>query len=209
MAGAELPLRFQPFSSSVDVSFWQELGVRKLHAWKLDARPRPIAGFFAAAPHPRLPSTLAVRRESFVPAAAAAGAVADVDDDEAAVVAAAAATAAPHEVVVPGVVINVNTAEEFKSIDKKALLAEAGGRIWRAIGAEARGDGSDGGAGGASGEGAADVVDALVDPAQLARFVLVSFADLKNHRFVYWFGFPALAPAPAPTLAAPPAPLSA
>lgn len=59
------PLRFQPFSSTVDVSFWQELGARKLHSWKLDARPRQIVGFYSTAPHARLPSTLAVRAESF------------------------------------------------------------------------------------------------------------------------------------------------
>lgn len=123
----------------------------------------------------------ALHRDGHSDGAGEAGAVA-------AALAAARATAAQHEVVVPGTVVNVNTAEEFRALDKKALLAESGARIAAAV----RGDGGQ---------------DALDDPAVLARFILVCFADLKNHRFIYWFGFPALVATPPPTLRSAPQPM--
>ena len=57
-------------------------------------------------------------------------------------------------------------------MDKKALLDQHGAKVWDAI---------------TSGE-------ALSNPKLLNPFVLCTFADLKKHTFMYWFGFPALLP---------------
>jgi ubiquitin-like modifier-activating enzyme ATG7 len=82
------------------------------------------------------------------------------------------------QVCVPGLLLNFNTSEEFKLADKNALLRNTALQIW------------------------VDIVSgkALEDPATLGRILVVSFADLKAFRYVYWFAFPVVAP---PTQALP------
>lgn len=67
-----------------------------------------------------------------------------------------------------GTIYNKNTIEEFKALDKVALLADEGKELI----ADMR-----------SGR-------VLVDPSLLARFFVLSFADLKSHSYYYWFAFP-------------------
>ncbi|KAL8953528.1 MAG: hypothetical protein Q9222_000632 [Ikaeria aurantiellina] len=65
---------------------------------------------------------------------------------------------------------NVNTIEDYRNLDKTALLTQAGRTIWDAIN-----DGT-----------------IYSCPSLLASFVVISFADLKKYKFTYLFGFPAL-----------------
>ncbi|RMJ23975.1 hypothetical protein PHISP_05159 [Aspergillus sp. HF37] len=69
-----------------------------------------------------------------------------------------------------GIIKNVNTIEEYRGIDKAHMLHQAGRTIWDAIN-----DGS-----------------IYSCPSLLASFVVLSFADLKSHKFHSWFAFPAL-----------------
>ena len=62
------------------------------------------------------------------------------------------------EVSVPGSILNVNTVEAFKEVDKKRLIEQVGSLVRDAI---------------ESGE-------YLTDPSILQRFVLLTFADLKG-----------------------------
>ncbi|GAA0162154.1 ubiquitin-protein ligase [Lithospermum erythrorhizon] len=79
---------------------------------------------------------------------------------------------------VPGVLYNTNTLEGFKALDKQSLLKAEAGKIWENIhSGKAEGNCS-----------------------LLLRFVVVSFADLKNWKFHYWFAFPALVLDPPATL---------
>ncbi|KAL8903565.1 MAG: hypothetical protein Q9207_003840 [Kuettlingeria erythrocarpa] len=69
-----------------------------------------------------------------------------------------------------GMIKNVNTIEDYRNLDKNAILAQAGRTIWDAIR-----DGT-----------------IYSCPSLLASFVVVCFADLKKYKFTYIFGFPAL-----------------
>ncbi|XP_013097237.2 ubiquitin-like modifier-activating enzyme ATG7 [Stomoxys calcitrans] len=67
-----------------------------------------------------------------------------------------------------GIIFNKNTIEEFKTCDKNALLKEQGLKLLKDIQSDA----------------------VLDDPSLLARFFILSFADLKDHNYYYWFAFP-------------------
>lgn len=97
-----------------------------------------------------------------------------------------AAGVPPSLCVVPGTLVNANTLEDFKDWDKAALLRQVAGTIWKDV---------------CSGR-------ALAEPHRLSRFLLLTFADLKTHRFYYWFAFPAFAITP-PFRAKAPTPLPA
>ena len=92
-----------------------------------------------------------------------------------------------REARVPGTLRNVNTDEAFRRVDKQAWLQELGDQVWADIQSGA----------------------ALRDPAKLARFAVLCFADIKRNAFLYWFAFPAITSTPPFRHARPPAPLVA
>lgn len=77
--------------------------------------------------------------------------------------------------------------QAFKKLDKATLLQDAGEKIL-------------------------DLVlvsdDGNISVDHLNSFVLITFADLKKHSFLYWFGFPALSPPASFQYRAPPASVS-
>ncbi|KAI0721475.1 E1-like protein-activating [Fomitopsis betulina] len=77
-----------------------------------------------------------------------------------------------HSAFVTGVFKNYNTIEEFKAADKSALFAQVSDEIWKSITVER-------------------------STAQLNRFLLLTFADLKKYKYYYWFAFPAFVAKPA------------
>lgn len=62
--------------------------------------------------------------------------------------------------------------QEFRDCNKKDLLDKVGREIFASI---------------SSGE-------AVADPSLLSKFVLLTFADLKTYKFMYWLGVPAVLP---------------
>lgn len=73
-----------------------------------------------------------------------------------------------------GTLIGYNTLEAFQKVDKNAILRDVfAGQFF----ADANASSSD---------GPAPSIEALTS------FVLLTFADLKQHKVLYWFGFPAL-----------------
>lgn len=142
------PVQFFPLSSRVDASFWKQLEDRKLNEYKLSSRAVPIPEAFFS-----LPNSASGRSWLELRADSSAG-------------------FANEFRVTGGRLLNVNTMEEFKSVDKHELIRNELWELHHALDSKAF----------------------FTDPVfWLSRFLVLSFADLKRHVFVYWFAFPALA----------------
>lgn len=66
----------------------------------------------------------------------------------------------------------MNKPEDFKALDKKQLLLKVSQRILKDI----------------------ESGNAIKNPSLLQRFYMISFADLKKHKYLYWLCFPAIVP---------------
>ncbi|TMW67127.1 hypothetical protein Poli38472_012243 [Pythium oligandrum] len=160
-------LRFQPWQSAPDVSFWQKLAALKLDTFQLSDQAQDLVAYFTPGRSATVPARLTVDESSFVTSGQTTEPVDRVR----------------YEWTAPGVLYNTNTLEDFKNLDKSAVLQKAGERVLTLL----------------------DDPNASLDA--LNTFVLVTFADLKKHSFLYWFGFPALATS-TPLISKAPAPVS-
>ncbi|KAI9277433.1 E1-like protein-activating enzyme Gsa7p/Apg7p [Sporodiniella umbellata] len=147
-------LKFSPVQSSIDGSFWQRLAQKKLDDYKLEQGPIAIYGYYpktkrqamnTAGEKVMLPSHLTLPDDAFEP---------------------------KNGEGIPGTLINTNTIEEFRQLDKQPWFREATEKIEHGI---------------HSGQ-------TIKAPDELNRFLLITFADLKKYKFYYWFGFPAIVP---------------
>ncbi|EQC25745.1 E1-like protein-activating enzyme G [Saprolegnia diclina VS20] len=145
-------LQFQPFTSSPHVSFFQKLAELKLNTFQLSDARQDISGFFELSPHADVPARFIVDDTAF-----------GYDPTQ-------SPDRAKREWRLPGVLVNTNTLDAFKTIDKAALLDDARASVASSIAGDAE---------------------------KMQCFVLVTFADLKSHTFWYRFAFPALVP-PSP-----------
>ncbi|KAJ2745867.1 Autophagy protein 7 [Coemansia sp. BCRC 34301] len=165
-------LQFEAFNSAVEPEFWASVAHHKLHTAQLDTAAVSVTGWFECG------RRHTVRGEGQATAAVAARLRVVGTLAESGSVAAMGALAGSGSVLVAGQLHNTNTVEEFRRLDKGALLREAGASVLAAI---------------QSGR-------ATLDPSLLWGFVVVSFADLKAYRFWHWFGFPAVMADPADTV---------
>lgn len=78
----------------------------------------------------------------------------------------------PDHALAHTTLVNVNTMEEFKKMDIKTLLSELGHNMWKSI---------------INGE-------AEQDPSLLNRCLMLTFAMIKENRFIYWCAFPGIIP---------------
>ncbi|KAH8277792.1 hypothetical protein KR018_007498 [Drosophila ironensis] len=143
-AQGEAILQFAPWESFVSPTFWHKLAELKLDHDRLSDTKRSISGHYT-------------NRN-------ASGCLLEVD-----YTAYNRSTQPPkfgHAAT--GSIYNKNTIEEFKALDKVALLADEGKELL----ADMR-----------SGR-------VLRHPSLLTRFFVLSFADLKCHSYYYWFAFP-------------------
>lgn len=141
-------LKFTPFQSTVDASFWQSLANKKLNVLKLSNEQLPIQGHYSFGTSTVLPTLFSVPAEGLETQEGASN----------------------------GILVNTNTIEEFRTIDKNKLFQQVTEKLKNAV---------------ESGQ-------ALENPSILSTFLLVTFADLKKYKFYYWFAFPAIIPHPQP-----------
>jgi hypothetical protein len=174
-AGESL-LLFQNLTSAPSVSFWRELARRKLDELGLDDAAIPIVGTFRVGTQQHAARH---RDDDATDVDAASDAAPPIlfDLSESSFVgnaaaassssAAAAATAADFvdAAGMLGLLFNFNTVEAFKRADKNQVLRDCALRQ------------GGGGSGGSS---------------RAPQFVVLGYADLKKHTFVYWVGFPTL-----------------
>ncbi|KAL9030648.1 MAG: hypothetical protein Q9196_001258 [Gyalolechia fulgens] len=147
-------LKFATLTSDIELPFYTALASLKIDHDKLDDSSRRILGLYEIKPTdiPDASCRLQIHGNSLT-----------------------------NDVVAPGfyraegMIKNVNTIEDYRNVDKTALLTQAGRTVWDAIG-----DGT-----------------IYSCPSLLASFVVICFADLKKYKFTYLFGFPALHSEPA------------
>jgi len=191
--GVGAPLQFQPFHSAVDVSFWSVLSDRKLHRYKLDARVRPCIAAFNNGKHKEVPSQACVGSYSFISRGDVAFSLVPSSSSSP-----SSDLTSSHHVPLPlppslagslfGRLLNVNTAEEFRAFDLTKLMNEEAERMWNGIQARVK----------EMNDEKEKHEDAPISSSStsltrlLSRFLLLTFADLKHHRYTYFFAFPAL-----------------
>ncbi|KAF2651060.1 autophagy-related protein 7 [Lophiostoma macrostomum CBS 122681] len=142
-------LKFAPWQSDVEVQFYAALAHIKINHDKLDDSARKVLGLYDVRPteHPSRSTRMQLHHNALT------------SDDTPA-----------NYFRGEGIIKNCNTIEDFKNLDRTAILERAGRTIWEAIH-----DGS-----------------IYECPSLLASFTLITFANLKKYKFTYHFGFPAI-----------------
>ena len=142
-------LKFATFSSDIELPFYTSLASHKINHDKLDDSARRVLGLYEirSSDPPENSCRLQVHGNALINDAVPAGFCR-----------------------AEGMIKNVNTIEEYRNLDKGAILSQAARTIWAAIN-----DGT-----------------IYSCPSLLALFTAICFADLKKYKFTYLFAFPAL-----------------
>ncbi|TVY44862.1 Ubiquitin-like modifier-activating enzyme [Lachnellula subtilissima] len=143
-----MALKFAPFGSEIELPFYTALSQSKIDHDKLDDSARTVLGLYE--PRSTAPEDSCRMR--------VLGNALNSDD------------VPPNHIRAEGKIKNLNTIEDFKSINKPAVLETAARQIWDAI--------NDG------------TIYSI--PSLLSSFSILSFANLKKYTFTYWFAFPAI-----------------
>ncbi len=142
-------LKFATFTSDIELPFYTSLASHKINHDKLDDSARRLLGLYEirSSDSPEASCRLQIHGNALTNDAVPAGLCR-----------------------AEGMIKNVNTIEEYRSLDKGSILSQAARTIWDAIN-----DGT-----------------IFSCPSLLAFFTVICFADLKKYKFTYLFAFPAL-----------------
>lgn len=139
-------IQVMPFTSALHSAFWPLISDKKLTELRLDESPVPALAKYANNNKEGVPATLCLEWDAFDPKL----------------------NLQSSSFLAKGSVVNTNTIETFKRMDKKQFLAEQADRLWKLM--------VDG--------------EAVKDPSTLCSWVLLMHADLKKYLYYYWFAFP-------------------
>ena len=142
-------LKFATFTSDIELPFYTSLASHKINHDKLDDSARRLLGLYEirSSDSPEASCRLQIHGNALTNDTVSAGFCR-----------------------AEGMIRNVNTVEEYRGLDKSAILLQAARTTWEAIN-----DGT-----------------IYSCPSLLAFFTAICFADLKKYKFTYLFAFPAL-----------------
>jgi ubiquitin-like modifier-activating enzyme ATG7 len=171
-------LQFQAFNSAVDIQFWYELGRNKLDHLQLSNKALEVVAGYTNALNQHIPSQLTLGEYSFHEIQEfknISNQVNNPDSNNNNLNNHASATGVNHlpafHVPYRGQLYISNTLDEFIHMNTSILLDKLRDEIWESI---------------KSGS-------ALNSSAyHLNRFLLLCYADLKTHKYYYWFAIPAV-----------------
>ncbi|PIK45281.1 putative ubiquitin-like modifier-activating enzyme ATG7 isoform X2 [Apostichopus japonicus] len=103
MSEGSVQLQFAPFSSALDAGFWPTLSKKKLEEYKLDDQPRDLHGYYYNGDPDGVPCRLCVEYNAFE----------------------GPGHISSHLFQSPGTLINFNTLNAFREIDKKNVLEQS------------------------------------------------------------------------------------
>ncbi|KAL9184909.1 hypothetical protein ACHAXT_002686 [Thalassiosira profunda] len=205
--GQAVPVRFLPFRSVAEPSFWLDHNARKLNELRLSEEPVNMRGYFGAAPAGggraggaggagNLGGVAAGMRFDSSSSSAAASAGGDSNNiGSGEIPEGTSAEVRRNEWIrSTGHIRSLNTLESFKRLDKNAFLNGAClPRLLACCGVPAMDIDIDT----ATSEGARGEESEDSDPNEiLVAATCLAHCNLKTNVTVYWFAFPALAPRP-------------
>ncbi|CUM62912.1 uncharacterized protein PRCAT00000472001 [Priceomyces carsonii] len=140
-------MKYIPVQSFVESSFFTKLSELKLDKFKLDASETNLTCFMT---HPKK-----LNKFNDVPTIILDHSSFEAHD-----------TQDPTNIYLDGTLLNVNTIDEFKSLDKQKLLQRGGQAIYDKI------------------------TSNDLDFKTFNKFFVLAFSDLKKYKFYYWVAFP-------------------
>lgn len=142
-------VKYATWSTDLEIQFYATLAHIKINHDKLDDSARKVLGLYEVRPgdHPQRSSRMQIH-----------GTALTTDEVPA------------NYFRAEGIIKNCNTIEDYKKLDRSAVIERAGRTIWEAI--------QDG--------------TIYSCPSLLASFTAISFADLKKYKFTFHFGYPAI-----------------
>ena len=155
-------MQYVPFISSIEIPFYASLASHKIDTSKLDDTPIPVQGLYEIRPSDPKDHSCRLQIHS--------NALSPTTTTDTTSTNPPSTNSNSNFYHASGTIRNVNTIEDYRALDKPALIQAAGRQIWDAIN-----DGT--------------IYDC---PSKLSTFLIICFSDLKKYRFSYWFAFPAL-----------------
>lgn len=168
----EWSIKFVPFSSAVDSSFWVRYCREKLETIKLNEEPISINASFR-------PTTISATGLPILQFQENSLLQQQQQNDVSVSSVQSESSLLNDRITVNGKLIGYNTSETFQKVDKNALLRDNFVPQFLQLGSS----------------------NAYEVSKFLNQFILLTFADLKNYKVLYWFGMHALVPCSGSILA--------